>query len=518
MRCTQLDYIARTHGGSLYWDLLPEISWKRWALLLTSAISLFFLYFFGLTRAGLIGPDEPRYAAIGAAMAHTGDWVTPRLWGIPWFEKPALLYWMTATAFKAGLDEDLAPRLPVAILSVCFLVFFFLALRREFGERAAFYATTILATSAGWLAYSHSAVPDLPMSATFAAAMLLVMVHTTRVMVHPSRARNEADSPVGGLVRGQAESLQVPLAKEADSVLIPLTAGILLGLAVLAKGLAPLALFLPAIWFLRRNLRDLALLLTATAIIATPWYALVILRNGQRFIDDFFWTQHFGRLASHALMHERPFWFYLPVLVGGIFPWTPLLALLFAKRIYKDQRAVFLLLWFAWGLIFFSIFLNKLPGYVLPLFPALAALLGIALTQIEQKTTKMICLLGACGALFWFIPVIQDVLPHALQSGLSHAPIQLPYAWIVPAIVLGLCCAQLERIGHRSAAITLIASVAVLSVVSLIWKVYPLMDMTVSARGIWKSTVPAITCVTESNRTWLYGFNYYAGTDLPDCK
>src|SRR5207302_4757224 len=159
-----------------------------------------------------------------------------------------------------------------------------------------------------------------------------------------------------------------------------LAAGVLLGLAVLAKGLAPLALFLPAVWFLRHRLRDLFLLLAVTAVIATPWYALVFLRNGQRFIDDFFWTQHFGRLTSHALMHERPFWFYVPVLLGGFFPWIPLLALLFAKRIYQDRRAVFLLVWLAWGLLFFSVFLNKLPGYVLPLFPAIAALLGIALT------------------------------------------------------------------------------------------------------------------------------------------
>jgi len=460
--------------------LLSEISWKRWTLLFASAVALFFLYLFGLTRAGLLGPDEPRYAAIGAAMAHSGDWVTPRLWGVPWFEKPALLYWMTATAFKAGLDEDLAPRLPVAILSVGFLIFFFFALRREFGERTGWYATTILATSAGWLAYSHSGVPDLPMSATFAAAMLLIM----------SRDRKGA-------------------------VLI---AGILLGLSVLAKGLAPLALFLPAVWFLRHRVRDLFLLLAVTAAIATPWYALVFLRNGQRFIDDFFWTQHFGRLTSHALMHERPFWFYVPVLLGGFFPWIPLLALLFAKRIYQDKRAVFLLVWLAWGLIFFSIFLNKLPGYVLPLFPAIAALLGIALTQIEQRATKMVWLLGVCGALFWCVPAIQDLLPRALQSGMSRAQIQLPIVWILPAIALGIGCALLERSGRRDACITLIALMAVISVVSLILKVYPVLDSTVSARGIWKSTVPPITCVTESNRSWLYGLNYYAGTDLPDCK
>jgi len=462
---------------------------RRWILLFASAVALFFLYFFELTRAGLLGPDEPRYAAIGAAMAQTGDWVTPRLWGVRWFEKPALLYWMTATAFKAGLDEDLAPRLPVAMLSVGFLMFFFFALRREFGERTAWYATAILATSAGWLAYSHSAVPDLPVSATFAAAMLLVMPRTGAGDL-PSRDRKGA----------------------------VLAAGILLGLAVLAKGLGPLALFLPAVWFLRRRLRDLFLLLTAAAAIATPWYALVIMRNGQAFIDDFFWTQHFGRLASHALMHERPFWFYVPVLLGGFFPWIPLLALLFAKRIYKDQRAVFLLVWVAWGLIFFSIFLNKLPGYVLPLFPAIAALLGIALAQTEQKATKMVWLLGACGVLFWIVPAIEALLPRALQSGMSRAPIQLPFAWLIPALALAICCALLERSGRRDVCVGLIALVAVISVVGLIWKVYPVLDTTVSARGIWKSTVPSITCVTESNRSWLYGLNYYAGMDLPDCK
>src|SRR5271157_617774 len=106
-------------------------------MLLLAGCALYFLYFFGLARTGMLGPDEPRYAAIGRAMADTGDWVTPRLWGSPWYEKPALLYWMTEAAFKAGLNEDLAPRLPVAWMSVLFLVFFYLLLRREFDTAAA---------------------------------------------------------------------------------------------------------------------------------------------------------------------------------------------------------------------------------------------------------------------------------------------------------------------------------------------------------------------------------------------
>src|ERR1700757_3741321 len=100
---------------------------------------------------GVIGPDEPRYAAIAREMARSGDWITPRLWGQPWFEKPALLYWMIASGFRLGLGPELAPRLPVAALAVVFLGFYWWVLRREFGCRAAWFAVLILGTSAGWV-------------------------------------------------------------------------------------------------------------------------------------------------------------------------------------------------------------------------------------------------------------------------------------------------------------------------------------------------------------------------------
>src|SRR6476620_4995508 len=117
----------------------------------------YLLYFFRLGGAGLIGPDEPRYAWIGRAMAQSGDWVTPRLWGQPWFEKPALLYWMTGAAFRMGLGPDLAPRLPVALMGMAFLGFYWWILNREFGCRTAWSATLILGSSVAWLGFSQAA-------------------------------------------------------------------------------------------------------------------------------------------------------------------------------------------------------------------------------------------------------------------------------------------------------------------------------------------------------------------------
>src|SRR5260370_36905643 len=141
--------------------------------LASAAVLAFLLFFYGLSHTGLLGQDEPRYAAIGMEMARSGDWITPRLWGAGWFEKPALLYWMTGAGFRLGLSEELAPRVPVAMLSVAFLGFYWWLLRRIYSERVATYATGMLATCAGWLGYSYVSVMDIPLAATFSAGILL---------------------------------------------------------------------------------------------------------------------------------------------------------------------------------------------------------------------------------------------------------------------------------------------------------------------------------------------------------
>lgn len=441
-----------------------------------SAAGLFFLYFFGLTRAGLVGPDEPRYAAIGRAMAASGDWITPRLWGSAWFEKPALLYWMTAAGFKAGFGPDLAPRLPVALVSVAFLIYFFFAMRREFGERAAWYAAAILATSAGWLVYSHVAVTDLPMSAAFGAAMLVLL-------------------------------------KEKGGWRSAIASGALLGLAILAKGLVPLVLLIPALWFLRRRIGDLTVMFAAAAMVAAPWYVIVTLRNGMPFLEDFFWKHHFGRFMTSALEHAQPFWFYAPVLLAALFPWTPLLGMLFDRRLYADWRAQFLLAWWAWGFVFFSVSRNKLPGYLLPLLPALAALLGIAVDGAPLRSRKLIGLLAASAALFCLIPPVETALPRLLLAGMSHTPVRLVTWWMVPALCLALLCALGEMAGKRSLALSSVAVVTIVSVVTIVWRVYPALDRQVSGRPI-----ASLRCLPPTSRSQRYSIDYYAQREIPDCK
>jgi len=131
------------------------------------------LYLLPIGDRGLIGPDEPRYASISREMAESGDWVTPRLWGEAWFEKPAMLFWMGGLGYAAGLESY--TRVPVALLSLGFLAFFFWRVRAHFDAETAVTATCLLATSTGWIAYSDAGVFDAPLTAFTSGALLCLL-------------------------------------------------------------------------------------------------------------------------------------------------------------------------------------------------------------------------------------------------------------------------------------------------------------------------------------------------------
>jgi 4-amino-4-deoxy-L-arabinose transferase-like glycosyltransferase len=457
---------------------MSRVAWIA-AVLLVLAV-----YLSGLAAMGLAGPDEPRYVSVGREMARSGDWVTPRLWGEPWFEKPALLYWMTAAAFRLGLEGELAPRVPVALVSVAFLVFFFVTLRKQFGVRAAWYGSAALASSAGWLGYSHVAVFDLPLAATFGAAMLLAL----------------------------------DWIESEDSRLLP-AASAMLGAAVLAKGLAPLVLALPLVWCGRRRFRDLVdvRIIGAFLAVALPWYALCWQANGARFLTVFFVEHHFGRYVSPVLQHVQPPWYYAWVLPAALFPWTPALAGLFGRAFYNDRRRGFLLGWFVWCVVFFSFSTNKLPAYILPALPPAAALMGIALA--ESRNARWTLATVAAGVAV--AGPLASILPQAVADGISRAAVpSFDWSWLWPLPAAAAVWA-LESRGRRDAALALLVSVIAAGTLHLKARALPAIDAGYSARPLWKEIERGggarIACIAEVHRAWRYGLNFYAGEPLPEC-
>jgi len=442
----------------------------------------YILYFFGLTATGLLGPDEPRYAFIARAMAESGDWITPRLWGVPWFEKPALLYWLEAAALRIGISEALAPRIPVALLAAGFLAAYWWILEREFGGRTASRAALILGTSGMWIGYAQAGVTDLPLTATFSAAMLLAL---------PWVAKN-------------------------DSRWLPASAA-LFGAAVLAKGLVPLGLAVPLV--MGRRFQDWLRprVVAPFLLVVLPWYALCYLRNGWTFVHEFFVVQHFSRVTSDALMHVQPRWYYLPILVAALLPWTPLLALAANRSLWKDPSRKFLLVWALWPVLLFSLALNKLPGYILPAMPAFAALLAIRLDESPRPGA----LLAACGLLTVAFPITSQVLPPALLNGLSHAPRpHLQATWLI-APAAAIAAWEFSRRRQTLAAVGAIAVSVGIGVLQLKLEAAPVIDRNVSARVLWQEvkTRARQTCIVPGvKRDWDYGLAWYAGFRLPSCE
>jgi 4-amino-4-deoxy-L-arabinose transferase-like glycosyltransferase len=428
-------------------------------------------------------------------MARSGDWITPRLDGQPWFEKPPLLYWTTALGHLCGFSGEWAARLPVALISLAFLWFFHRTLEREFSRRTALTATAILGTSAGWAALSFAAVTDLPMAAALNAAMLVALFGPQALGARGTGGRE-------GRYRAQG-----------------LVAGVLLGLAMLAKGFVPLVLIAP-VFLIARGKRWR--ILTAAVLTAGPWYLLCWWVNGRAFWEEFFWRHHVARFFSPSLEHVQPFWYYIPVFLAGLFPWTPLVALIGRPRSLDDERVRFLLLYLVYGLLFFSASTNKLPAYVLPLLPAMAVVLAVAL----EKARSAAWWLAACGLLLAAVPLIAAILPEALNTGITHVewgivlgwPLLLAVAAAGAAWWLARDDADQEWSDRRRWAALTVACAAVVSVLYLKAAAFPAMDRQVSVRAFWREHSAEAACLDPAlRRAWVYGLNYYAERALPAC-
>jgi 4-amino-4-deoxy-L-arabinose transferase-like glycosyltransferase len=453
----------------------------------TVAFALVVLYLYHLTAVGVLGPDEPRYSAIGQTMAHTGDPITPRLWGSPWFEKPPALYWMTALATVLGAGPDLAGRLPVALLSLGFLALYFVLLGRQFGRPQAAFATAMLASSAGWLAYSELCLTDIPVAVFFSIAVLLVV----------PLLRADSDPESGRLRMTMA------------------LVGVCLGFGALAKGLVPLALAMPFAWFLRAYWRSWWIAAVTCLAVALPWYTAVYVQNGRAFLDEFFIRHHFERFYSASLQHVQPWYYYVPVLLGGLFPWTPVLTLFPLRALRRDSRLQFLAAIFLFGFVVFSASLNKLPGYILPLIPTLFALFAASLEGHPLSQLNKTWLLS-CALLIACIPLVASMLPASLSSGrftVSALRIDKTGAFYSAAPLLVILLAR------RAWLMPLLVLCIVASGLYVKAVCFPVLDRQVSARSLWRSVEPYSNeiCDGGTNRDWIYGLNFYRGVSIPSC-
>lgn len=461
----------------------------------------------GLDAIGLVGPDEPRYAEVAREMAASGDWVTPRLWGAAWFEKPVLYYWGAAAAMRVFGANEFGARLPAALAALMALLGLAWAALRQYGPREAWAVALIFPTSAGVIGFARAAGPDMP----FAASLALAMVVAASLVL---RSDEEKKGATG---------LRIEL-------------GVALGAATLAKGPAAIVLAGGSVllWAAatRRWRAAFGLLhpwaIAAWAITALPWYVLCARRNPE-FVRVFLYEHNFERYLTPVFRHEQPMWFFVPVVLIGVLPWTALLA--GAARdgwqAWKEKKwvvspAFFYACWAVWPVVFFSLSKSKLPGYVLPAVAPLAIVMARSVARrAESKDRWAVRLTIMIGITVVMLSALAAAITYGnyLEEDIEDK-VSVPLLLVIA--VLGLGVILFARAYKISAALFAVGLVLTGSVGVLTWRVLGRLDAYTSARQAARSVggEPANEnlYVYQVRRAWEYGLEFYQKKKLPEWR
>lgn len=309
----------------------------------------------------LMAPDEGRYGGVALAMLHSGDWLVPRLDGLPFFHKPPLFYWTSAAVMSLTGPVEWAARLPSVLGAGAAAVALFMFLRRWSSVRVAWLSAVVLVTT-----------PFFFLGAQFANLDMLVAgcISCTVLLAAGAALARERAGPWRGLLAGAFVFAAAGLlAKGLIGLVLP--AMVIVAWCVLTRRLSlalRLALWLPG-W---------ALLL----VLAGPWFVAMQMKY-PAFFDYFVVTQHFRRFASSGFNNAHGFWFYVPVLAVLTLPWFAWLLVPRGKngKNGKERPARSDVDWLMWTwlaviVVFFSLPRSKLVGYVLPALPPLAYLIA----------------------------------------------------------------------------------------------------------------------------------------------
>ena len=367
--------------------------------LATLLLLCFCTFFLGLGRQAITDADEAFYAEASREMVESGDWLTPRFNYQNRWEKPVLYYWLTSATYLVNGSTEFAARSWSALSGVGLaLLVWGIARHATGGQDVAWLAAAVVSTSFGYFSMARAALPDLPLTFCITLGIWAAL-----------RAVDAA-----GLRRAG------PLGP-ATSMKWWMLAGVGAGAGFLMKGpvalVVPAVVLLPIAWRERRRIhvdvRGIAVAALIAASIGLPWYVAMWLEHGNAYLQSFFVGDNLERFTTERFNDARPIWFYLPVLLGGLMPWSVYLvafgvdALARAKRrtLRLDDTDWRLLLWAILPILFFTVSIGKQPRYILPVLPPLAVF--VARGIIERMGSQRDRLLTAAT---WITAIIYAVL------------------------------------------------------------------------------------------------------------
>ena len=468
---------------------------REWLLLIGFCV---FLFFYGLGQFGLIGADEPRYAQVAREMLQRHDWITPTLGGRAWLEKPPLYYWQAMVAYRIFGVRDWAARLPSAFDASLVVLGVYLFLRRL---QPGFHLDAALMTAsvAGLVGFAHSASTDMPLAAMFSLAML-----AWYTWWETSQKRY-----LGCFY------FFVGLAVLAKGPVAPFLAGVvivLFALAAKSKEMLLRTLWLPGVLLL--------------CLVALPWYVAIQLRQPE-FFRVFILEHNLARFGSNLYHHEQPFWYYVPVALLALVPWTVFVvaALYETVRAWWAERArlfesddalnVFLALWLVVPILFFSLSHSKLPGYILPAVAAGPLLVAQYVARHTGDHGRSPVFLNTLHALIAAAPLVPalNIAYLVLQHRLPWGRGTIVASAIALALAVGIAVTLAGKLGLRLLYFVTLIPV-VLTVAALIRIGSPVVDQTLSARPVASQLAemelkPLPIAVLGATRETEFGLAFY---------
>jgi 4-amino-4-deoxy-L-arabinose transferase-like glycosyltransferase len=475
------------------------VSNVRLHLLILLCVASFFV---GLGRPAVTDSDEAFYAQAAREMVEGGDWVTPRFNGQYRFEKPVLYYWLAAVGFLLGGVNEFGARLPSALAGLALALIAYACARRWYDESTGLYAGAISATSFGYIAVGRQALPDLALAGciTLAIWASIVALVAPRPPGHDRKRRRWL--VLSGMALGAGFLIKGPV-----------------GLLLPALVVGPLALW--RCWSDRNTpvdgerarfvtlLGDISLLTGVCLLLAVPWFAAMTHTHGVAYLERFFITENVQRFATERYNAPRPLWYYLPIVVGGLLPWSPLMLLWWAPlaRIVRRVRQIepveiWLAVWALTPLLFYSLSIGKQPRYILPILPPLAVLLARAISRRigpanpERHTAPRDRLLAVAGLMSGLILVLFGILVYGARSLLIGVSSVVVITGVTLLVASGVAVGAIA-VSRRQRLIPLtIAVAAVVSTLSLQYVVLsrpgpePVEEMAAMVQAAGPSSLP----------------------------
>lgn len=422
---------------------VPRATRRTTLRVVAFAALLVALWFGFLELRGLYFPDEGRYAEIPREMLATGDWITPRLNGFPYFEKPPLQYWATATLFALLGEDEWTARLAPAIAGLLAVLAVLATARRLYSRRAGWMAGAVLASSSGYFLANQFVTLDVTLTALLTGALCTFLL-----------AQRDASSP-----RQRRRFMYA--------------AWILCALAFLAKG--AIALVLPGLavatyvgvrrdWGLLRRLHMTAGIVLG-ALVVVPWLVAVELRN-PGFLHFFFVTEHLERFLQPSHQRTGPWWYFIPIVAAFLMPWLPAVVMTGLRRAATREGAparfdpvAFAWCWAGAVVVFFSLSSSKLPPYILPALAGVALAVAPSFARQWTRTVRITGLTLVAGGAAGMILALPAA--HAIRVDTLREAYVASAHWVIAGagvlVVAGLLAIAFARRRRLAALASIVA-------------------------------------------------------------